>query len=81
MDVILPKAYTPSSRSSTIQGWVFSNKGVGRYCMMACILRKANSVKDENNNDDRSVHQSWDLQCKMMVGGKKNIVISYLLIY
>jgi len=64
MDLIVPKAYTPSSLLSTIQSRVSPNKGVGRDRMMARILRNADFGEDENNDEESSVPQSWALQCQ-----------------
>ena len=71
MDVIVPKAYTPSSLLSTIQIRVSPNKGVKKDHMNARILRDADCGRDENNDKKSSVHQSWALQCQMMEGGKE----------
>ena len=61
MDVLVPKAYIPSSILSTIQSRVSPNKGVGRDRMMARILRNADCGEDENNDEESSVYQSWAL--------------------
>ena len=70
MDVIVPKAYTSSSLLSTIQSRVSPDKGVGRDCMNARILRDADCGGDENNYMKSSVHQSWSLQYQMMAEEK-----------
>ena len=56
MDIIVPKAYTPSSLLSTIHSRVSPNKGVGRDRMNARILRDADCGGDENNDEKSSVH-------------------------
>ena len=71
MDIIVPKAYTPSSLLSTIQSRVSPNKGVGRDRMNARILRDADCGGDENNDEKSSDHQSWALQCQMMAEEKE----------